>query len=189
MILLIDNYDSFTYNLYQLIEELQYTCVVKRNDEITTDEIAVLQPDAIVISPGPGHPDESGVTLSAIRDFAGKIPIFGVCLGHQAIGAAFGGKVIRAPQPKHGKVSLIRHDDIGIFSGIANPFPAARYHSLILERGSLPDCLSVTCETEDGLVMGIRHKTLNIEGVQFHPESIATKDGALILGSFLGSLQ
>lgn len=189
MILLLDNYDSFTYNLKQYIEELGYRCEVIRNDKITLDQIEDLKPSAIVISPGPGTPDSAGITLEMIRRFSGRVSILGVCLGHQAIGQAFGGKVIRARRPKHGKISRIKHRGVGVFSGIAETFRVARYHSLIVERGSLPDCLEVSAETEDGLIMGIRHRSMPdgkaVEGLQFHPESVASEYGREILLNFL----
>jgi anthranilate synthase component 2 len=185
VILLIDNYDSFTYNLKQYIEELGFECVVYRNDAITLNEITQLAPAKIVISPGPGTPDSAGIILEVIRHFSGKIPILGVCLGHQAIGQAFGGKVIRAPRPKHGKVSRISHQGQGLFGGVPSPFKVARYHSLIVERDSLPACLEISAESDDGLIMGLRHRTLNVQGVQFHPESIATENGRELLGNFL----
>jgi anthranilate synthase/aminodeoxychorismate synthase-like glutamine amidotransferase len=185
VILLIDNYDSFTYNLYQMVESLGYRCVVKRNDAITLEEIELLRPQAILLSPGPGYPCEAGITLPLIRKFSEMYPIFGVCLGHQAIGEAFGGKVVRALKPKHGKISPIFHQNSGIFESLENPFEATRYHSLVVERSSLPSCLEVTCETQDGLIMGLKHRTLPIEGVQFHPESVATMAGSLILKHFL----
>ena len=185
MTLLIDNYDSFTFNVYQLIESLGETCKVVRNDEITIEGIRALAPDRLVISPGPGNPDEAGVTLEAITAFAGVMPILGICLGHQAIGQAFGGKVVRARTPKHGKRSLVSHDKKGLFQGVRSPVAVARYHSLVVERESLPKCLKITCETEDGLIMGLRHKTLPIEGLQFHPESVATDCGRDLLARFL----
>jgi anthranilate synthase/aminodeoxychorismate synthase-like glutamine amidotransferase len=186
MILLIDNYDSFTYNLKQYIEELGSQCVVYRNDAIGLEQIATLSPRRIVISPGPGNPDSAGITLDLIRSFAGRIPILGVCLGHQAIGQAFGGKVIRAPRPKHGKISRVSHHGKGLFAGVPSPFNVARYHSLIVERESLPDCLEISAESEDGLIMGLRHRKLEVQGVQFHPESIATENGRELLGNFVG---
>jgi anthranilate synthase component 2 len=185
MILLIDNYDSFTYNLKQFIEELGYACVVRRNDAITVEEIKAMKPQGIVLSPGPGNPDSAGITLDVIRGLSEDFPILGVCLGHQAIGQAFGGKVIRAPRPKHGKISQVSHSGDGIFSGIPSPFRATRYHSLVIDRGSLPACLEVAAETDDGMIMAIRHRTLNIYGVQFHPESIATEHGREMILSFL----
>lgn len=186
MILLIDNYDSFTYNLKQYIEELGSRCVVYRNDAISLAQISSLAPRRIVISPGPGNPDSAGITLDLIRTFSDRIPILGVCLGHQAIGQAFGGRVIRAPRPKHGKISRVIHHGQGVFAGVPTPFNVARYHSLIVERSSLPDCLEISAESEDGLIMGLRHRTLNVQGVQFHPESIATENGRELLDNFLG---
>jgi anthranilate synthase component 2 len=184
MFLLIDNYDSFTYNLWHYLSELGAEVIVRRNDALTVDEAVALQPQGIIISPGPGVPSESGITVPIVRA-AGSIPLLGVCLGHQAIGEAFGGKVIRAPAPMHGKVSPIRHDAIGVFAGLANPFTATRYHSLIVERSSLPSCLRITAWTEDELIMGLQHKTLPIHGVQFHPESIASEAGKPLLRNFL----
>ena len=185
MILVIDNYDSFTYNLVQYLGELGAQLEVHRNDQITVDAIAQLAPERIVISPGPKTPTEAGVCLATIQEFSGKIPILGVCLGHQAIGQAFGGKVIRAPEIMHGKTSRISHDNKTIFSGLPNPFPATRYHSLIVERSTLPDCLEISATTPDGLIMGLRHKQMNVEGVQFHPESILTESGKKLLANFL----
>jgi anthranilate synthase component 2 len=175
MILLLDNYDSFTFNLYQALSELGAEVLVKRNDRITVDEARQLAPSlqGIVISPGPCTPSEAGVSVPLVRQLAGEVPILGVCLGHQAIGAAFGGKVVRAPRLMHGKTSMIAHDGEGIFSGLPNPFQATRYHSLIVERESLPGHLEITAEA-DGLIMGMRHRTLPVFGVQFHPESILT---------------
>ena len=185
MILVIDNYDSFTYNLVQYLGELRAEPVAVRNDEITVGRIAELAPERIVISPGPGTPDTAGVTLEAIRAFAGKIPILGVCLGHQAIGQVFGGRVVRAPYLMHGKASQILHDGRTVFAGLERPFPATRYHSLIVERATLPRVLEVTAETADGLIMGLRHREVAVEGVQFHPESILTPEGPRIVESFL----
>ncbi len=185
MILVIDNYDSFTYNLVQYLGELGAQLEVRRNDQITLDEIERMAPERIVISPGPKTPSEAGICLDVIRTFSGRIPILGVCLGHQAIGQAFGGKVIRAPEIMHGKTSLISHDGMTIFSGLPNPFPATRYHSLIVERKSLPDCLAVSATSPDGLIMGLRHKTMKVEGVQFHPESVLTEAGKQLLANFL----
>lgn len=185
MILLIDNYDSFTYNLLQYLGELGADVLVRRNDAITLEEIDDLKPERIVISPGPCTPNEAGISVELIKAFAGEIPILGVCLGHQSIGAAFGGKVIRAPYVMHGKVSEIFHDGTGVFRGLPNPFIATRYHSLIIEKQSLPDVLHVTAWTDDGLIMGVRHKTLKVEGVQFHPESILTISGKDLLKNFL----
>lgn len=185
MILLIDNYDSFTYNIKQFIEELGYPCVVYRNDAITIQEIQALKPQSIVLSPGPGDPDSAGITLNVIQELGDKFPILGVCLGHQAIGQAFGGKVIRAPKPKHGKISEVSHKGKGLFKDLPNPLKATRYHSLVIEKESLPDCLEISAETEDGMIMAIQHRTLNIHGVQFHPESIATQFGREMILSFL----
>ncbi len=185
MVLVIDNYDSFTYNLVQYLGELGAETEVRRNDQVSLAEIERLQPDRIVISPGPKTPSEAGICLDLIRIFAGKIPVLGVCLGHQAIGQAFGGRVIRAPEIMHGKTSLITHDGRTIFSGLPNPFPAARYHSLIVERETLPDCLAISATSPDGLIMGLRHKELAVEGVQFHPESVLTGAGMQLLRNFL----
>ena len=185
MILVIDNYDSFTYNLVQYLGELGARLEVRRNDQVTVDEITRMSPERIVISPGPKTPSEAGVCLDTIQNFSGKMPILGVCLGHQAIGQAFGGKVIRAPEIMHGKTSEISHDGKTIFAGLPNPFPATRYHSLIVERSTLPDCLEISATTPDGLIMGLRHKQLKVEGVQFHPESVLTQAGKQLLANFL----
>jgi anthranilate synthase/aminodeoxychorismate synthase-like glutamine amidotransferase len=185
MILVIDNYDSFTYNLVQYLGELGADPQVVRNDQTTLEAIAKQAPERIVISPGPKTPSEAGICLDVITAFAGKIPILGVCLGHQAIGQAFGGHVIRAPQLMHGKTSEIRHDGKTIFARLPNPFPATRYHSLIVERATLPDCLEISACTSDGLIMGLRHKKMKVEGVQFHPESVLTNAGKELLGNFL----
>ena len=190
MILMIDNYDSFTYNLVQYFGELGADVKVVRNDEITIEEIAALAPEKIVISPGPCTPNEAGVSVATIENFAGKIPLLGVCLGHQSIGQAFDGKVIRAPFVMHGKTSPIYHKNTGVFAGLKNPFQATRYHSLVIEKESLPDCLEITAWTqnEDGTmaeIMGVRHKTLAVEGVQFHPESILTEHGHDMLRNIL----
>ena len=185
MLLMIDNYDSFTYNLVQYFGELGEDVRVYRNDAITLAEITRLAPDRIVISPGPGNPSQAGVSLAAIREFAGKIPLLGVCLGHQSIGEAFGGKVVHAKRLMHGKVSPVFHNDVGVFRGLPNPVVCTRYHSLAVERESLPDCLEITAWTEDGEIMGLRHKTLAVEGVQFHPESILTEHGHDMLKNFL----
>jgi anthranilate synthase component 2 len=185
MLLMIDNYDSFTYNLVQYFGELGEEVKVFRNDEITLDEIAALKPDQLVISPGPCTPNEAGISVPAIKRFAGQIPILGVCLGHQSIGQAFGGKIVHARQLMHGKTSQIHHKDIGVFRGLPNPFRATRYHSLVIERDSLPECLEITAWTEDGEIMGVLHKTLAVEGVQFHPESILTEHGHAMLANFL----
>ncbi|MGA2629561.1 MAG: aminodeoxychorismate/anthranilate synthase component II [Terriglobia bacterium] len=184
MILVIDNYDSFTYNLVQYLGELGATPEVRRNDQTTVAEIERLAPARIVISPGPKTPSEAGICLDVIKVFSGRIPILGVCLGHQSIGQAFGGKVIRAPELMHGKTSMISHDGKTIFSGLPNPFPATRYHSLIVERSTLPDCLEISATTGD-LIMGLRHKEMKVEGVQFHPESVLTEAGKQLLSNFL----
>ncbi|HEX8070812.1 MAG TPA: aminodeoxychorismate/anthranilate synthase component II [Pyrinomonadaceae bacterium] len=185
MLFVIDNYDSFTYNLVQYLGELGAELVVRRNDEVTLAEIEALGPERILISPGPGTPDEAGVTLAAVEHFAGRVPVLGVCLGHQAIGQVFGGRVVRAPVPVHGKPALIAHDGRTIFQGLTQGFEAGRYHSLVVERASLPACLEVSAETGDGLIMGLRHRTLPVEGVQFHPESILTPEGKRLLANFL----
>ncbi|MCX6343722.1 MAG: aminodeoxychorismate/anthranilate synthase component II [Armatimonadetes bacterium] len=185
MILMIDNYDSFTYNLVQYIGEMGKTLKVYRNDKITIPEIEALNPEMIVVSPGPCTPTEAGISLEVIKHFAGKIPMLGVCLGHQSIGQAFGGEVIRAPRLMHGKTSLIHHDGEGVFKDMPNPFEATRYHSLIVRRETLPSCLQITAETDEREIMGIRHKEYPIEGVQFHPESILTQDGMKLLGNFV----
>lgn len=185
MILVIDNYDSFTYNLVQYLGELHQEPVVKRNDELSLDDIERMNPDHILISPGPCTPNEAGISIALIDRFKGQIPILGVCLGHQAIGQAFGGEVIRAPLMMHGKTSQIHHDGKSIFSGLPQPFTATRYHSLIVRRDTLPDCLEISAETEDGIIMGLRHKEYSIEGVQFHPESIITQHGHQLLSNFL----
>jgi para-aminobenzoate synthetase component II len=186
MLLVIDNYDSFTYNLVQYLGELGSAMRIFRNDEITVDEIDnELKPEKILISPGPGTPDNAGITLDVLARFAERIPMLGVCLGHQAIGQHFGGNVVRAPEPVHGKPVTVRHDGKTIFSGIADSFNAGRYHSLVVERESLPDSLEISAESPDGLIMGLRHKTLKIEGVQFHPESILTEHGKKLLQNFL----
>lgn len=185
MLLMIDNYDSFTYNLVQYFSELGEKVAVYRNDEITLDKIAQLNPERIVISPGPCTPNEAGVSLAVINQFSQNIPVLGVCLGHQSIGQAFGGRVVHAKQLMHGKTSPIFHHDTGVFRGLPNPFTATRYHSLVVERATLPDCLEITAWTEDGEIMGIRHKTLAIEGIQFHPESILSEHGHQMLENFL----
>jgi len=185
MIVLIDNYDSFTYNLVHYLGELGAQVRVYRNDKIASAAVIAAEPDAIVLSPGPRTPREAGICLDLIASASGKIPILGVCLGHQAIGDAFGGMVVRAPTPVHGKLTLIRHDGTGIFRGINAPFEATRYHSLVVDRGSLPDDLTVTADTEDGLIMGLAHRHLPLHGVQFHPESIASDHGHLMLKNFL----
>ncbi|MDQ0495941.1 aminodeoxychorismate/anthranilate synthase component II [Paenibacillus brasilensis] len=185
MILVIDNYDSFTYNLVQYLGELGEEVTVKRNDEIDVKGIEELAPEHILISPGPCTPNEAGISLDVIRHFKGRIPIFGVCLGHQAIGQAFGGKVIRAERLMHGKTSPILHHNTSVFEGLPSPFTATRYHSLLVERESLPECLEITAETAEGEIMGLRHKEFAVEGVQFHPESIITDYGHQLLRNFL----
>jgi len=186
MLLVIDNYDSFTYNLVQYLGELGQTVDVRRNNQVTVDEIETsLRPERIVISPGPGTPDDAGISLDVIDRFAGKIPLLGVCLGHQAIGQAFGGHVVRAPQLMHGKASEVNHDGRTIFAGLSEPFLAGRYHSLIVEKASLPQCLEISASTKDGVIMGLRHREWKLEGVQFHPESILTSEGKRLLSNFL----
>ena len=185
MILLIDNYDSFTFNLVHLLGDLGATCTVRRNDTLTAGEAIAMAPEAIVLSPGPCTPNEAGVCLDLIAASAGRIPVLGVCLGHQAIGQAFGGTVVRADRPMHGKVSLVRHDATDIFAALPSPFEATRYHSLVVAQDSLPDALVPTAWTEDGTIMGLRHRSLPVFGVQFHPESIASKHGHAILANFL----
>ncbi len=185
MLLMIDNYDSFTYNLVQYFGELGEDVRVHRNDQITLKEIAAMAPDHIVVSPGPCSPAEAGISVAAIKEFAGKIPILGVCLGHQSIGAAFGGEIVHAAQLMHGKTSQIHHLDRGVFRGLPNPLTATRYHSLAIRRDTLPECLEITAWTDDGEIMGVRHRTLAVEGVQFHPESILTEHGHELLKNFL----
>lgn len=185
MIVMIDNYDSFTYNLVQYLGEMGEELHVVRNDQLTCDEIAELAPSYLMISPGPCTPNEAGISLEAIERFAGKIPVFGVCLGHQSIAQVFGGNVIRAERLMHGKTSQVFHNGEGIFAGLPNPFRATRYHSLIVERESLPDCLEITAETAEGEIMALRHRELPVEGVQFHPESIMTEHGKQLLRNFL----
>ncbi|MBF0417681.1 MAG: aminodeoxychorismate/anthranilate synthase component II [Magnetococcales bacterium] len=185
MLLLIDNYDSFTYNLAQYFGELGVEVRVARNDALTVDQIEAMAPDQLVISPGPGNPDQAGITLEVIRRLGGRIPLLGVCLGHQAIGQAYGGLVVRAPHLMHGKTSMIQHDGTGVFRDLPVPFCATRYHSLVVARESIPDCLRVTAWTDDGLVMGLRHREWMVEGVQFHPESILTEHGHAMLANFL----
>jgi anthranilate synthase/aminodeoxychorismate synthase-like glutamine amidotransferase len=184
-VLLVDNYDSFTYNLYQYLGELGAEVRVVRNDEVTAAEAMAIAPDRIVISPGPGTPDQAGITLDLIQHAAGHIPVLGVCLGHQALGQVFGGRVSRAPKLMHGKTSSIRHDGRHLFAGLPDPFTATRYHSLIVERDSVPECLEVSAWTDDGIVMGLRHREHALEGVQFHPESILTTVGKDLLRNFL----
>lgn len=185
MLLMIDNYDSFTYNLVQYFGELGEDVQVYRNDAIAIDDIAALSPQRIVVSPGPCTPKEAGVSVETIRRFAGRLPLLGVCLGHQSLAVAFGGQVVRAGRLMHGKTSMIRHDGKTLFRNLPNPFEATRYHSLLVDRGSLPECLEVTAETDEGEIMGLRHKTLGVEGVQFHPESILTAAGKDLLRNFL----
>ncbi len=185
MILMIDNYDSFTYNLVQYLGQLGEEVVVRRNDEITLVEIEAMKPEAIFLSPGPCSPEQAGITCDVVRTFHRSIPIMGVCLGHQAIGHAFGGRVVQAGRIMHGKTSPILHDGRTIFAGLASPFPAGRYHSLLVERDTLPDCLEISAETAEGEIMGFRHKRWPVEGIQFHPESILTPGGKRIIGNFL----
>ena len=187
MLLMLDNYDSFTWNLVQYLAELGASVRVVRNDAITLDEVEALQPERIVISPGPCTPNEAGISVPLIRRFAGKIPLLGVCLGHQAIGQAFGGRIIRAQRVMHGKLSSIVHDGRGVFRGIPSPFSATRYHSLAIERSSLPPVLDVTATSEDGEIMGVRHREFAVEGVQFHPEAILTEHGKKLLANFLAA--
>jgi anthranilate synthase/aminodeoxychorismate synthase-like glutamine amidotransferase len=184
-VLVIDNYDSFVYNLVQYLGELRVEPLVYRNDAITCQEIEALAPDALLLSPGPGRPEDAGIMCEAIEHFAGRIPMLGVCLGHQAIGQVFGGNVIRAAELMHGKTSMITHDGVGVFAGIASPMQATRYHSLVVERATMPACLEIIAETADGTVMAVRHREYAIHGVQFHPESILTTSGHDLLGNFL----
>ena len=185
MLLLIDNYDSFTYNLAHFLGELGAEVVVKRNDAITVNALLDDAPDAVVMSPGPCDPDRAGICLELVRRAASRVPLFGVCLGHQAIGQAFGGKIVRAPYVMHGKLSPVRHHGEGVFAGLPSPFQATRYHSLTVERESVPDCLEITAETDDGVILGLSHRELPIHGVQFHPESIASEQGHALLKNFL----
>jgi anthranilate synthase/aminodeoxychorismate synthase-like glutamine amidotransferase len=186
MIFVLDNYDSFTYNLVQYLGELGAVITVRRNDRVTIDEIAAMQPTHVVISPGPGRPEDAGVTLDVIRGLGGAIPVLGVCLGHQAIGAAFGGRVVRAPIPVHGKTAVIEHDARGVFAGITEPFAAGRYHSLVVAEDGLPEELEISARTRgEGIIMGLRHRTRPIHGVQFHPESVLTGEGRRMLRTFL----
>ena len=185
MLLVIDNYDSFTYNLVQYLGELGEQIEVRRNNEVTVNEVASLRPDGIVISPGPGTPTEAGISMEVIERCGSTTPILGVCLGHQSIGQVFGGRVVRAPKLFHGKSSRVRHDGRTIFAGVDQDFEAGRYHSLIVAQADLPDCLEVSARTSDGIIMGLRHRTLKIEGVQFHPESIMTMEGKKLLANFL----
>mgnify|MGYP004724423605 CR=1 FL=1 len=189
MLLMIDNYDSFTYNLVQYFGELGEEVITKRNDEITLEDIVQLHPDRVCLSPGPCSPNEAGICLEFLQQFAGKLPILGVCLGHQAIGQAFGGQIVRAKQIMHGKTSKIAHTDVGVFKHLPSPFTVTRYHSLAVDRATLPDCLEVTAWTDDGEIMGLRHKELNIQGVQFHPESILSEHGHALLKNFLTDQQ
>jgi anthranilate synthase component 2 len=184
-VLVIDNYDSFVYNLVQYLGELGAEPLVHRHDALTLDQLVALEPDAVLISPGPGTPDDSGLSNDVIQHFAGKKPVLGVCLGHQCIGQLYGGTVVRAPEIMHGKTSLIRHEEAGVFAGLPNPLEATRYHSLVVQRDDLPDVLEITAETDDGTIMGLRHKDLDVEGVQFHPESILTAKGHQLLKTFL----
>ena len=186
MILLVDNYDSFTYNVYQYLRELGASVRVRRNDVVTVKRIRRSRPKGIVLSPGPGRPEEAGACMDLVREFAPRIPILGICLGHQAIAAAFGGRIIGAPRLVHGKTSLIQHDQKGIFRNLKNPLEATRYHSLVVDGDSIPDCLEISARTDDGVIMGIRHRRFPVEGVQFHPESILTEAGRELLNNFLG---
>ncbi|MGE3726499.1 MAG: aminodeoxychorismate/anthranilate synthase component II [Candidatus Sericytochromatia bacterium] len=188
MILLIDNYDSFVYNLYQALAGAGAVCRVVRNDALSVAEVLALQPQAVVLSPGPGRPEQAGICLDLIPAVQGRFPLLGVCLGHQSIAQAFGGKIVRT-QAKHGKTSDILHQGQGLFAGLPSPMRVARYHSLVAERATLPDCLEITAESQDGLIMGLRHRELPIEGVQFHPESIATEAGPALLNNFLKGLE
>ncbi|HEY8430193.1 MAG TPA: aminodeoxychorismate/anthranilate synthase component II [Sandaracinaceae bacterium] len=188
MILVVDNYDSFTYNLVQYLAQAGAVVRVHRNDAIDVEGIVALDPEGILISPGPGTPDDAGVTLSVVRELAGRIPIFGVCLGHQAIAQAYGGRIVRASRLMHGRTSPIHHRGQGVFAGLPSPFTATRYHSLLVERESLPDVLEITAETAEGEIMGLRHRELDVEGVQFHPESFLTEHGHALLGNFLARL-
>lgn len=189
MILVLDNYDSFTYNLVQLIGRISREIVVRRNNEITTEEIRELRPTGIIISPGPGRPESAGVTIDVIRRLGSAIPVFGVCLGHQAIGAAYGGEVVHAPSLMHGRTSMIRHRGVGIFSGVPDPFVATRYHSLVISPDQLPAELEITAWTDDGVIMGVRHRAHPVEGVQFHPESILTEQGERVIRNWMEAKQ
>ena len=184
-VLVIDNYDSFVYNLVQYLGELGAEPLVHRHDALSLGELVDLEPDAVLISPGPGTPDDAGVSNDVITAFAGKVPVLGVCLGHQCVGQVYGGEVVRAPQVMHGKTSLIRHTGVGVFAGLPEPLEATRYHSLVIDPASVPACLEITAETDDGVVMGLRHRDLAVEGVQFHPESILTAGGHDLLRNFL----
>ncbi len=187
MILMIDNYDSFTYNLVQYLGEMGQHLRVFRNDKITIDEMEAMKPDRIVISPGPCTPSEAGISIEAIKHFAGRVPILGVCLGHQAIGQAFGAEVVRAQRLMHGKTSLIHHDGQGVFKDLPNPFEATRYHSLIIRRETIPECLTITAETDQREIMGVRHRDYDVQGVQFHPESVLTREGKKLLANFVNA--
>ena len=184
-ILVIDSYDSFVYNIVQYLGELGADPIVVRNDQLTVDEAVALSPDGVLLSPGPGRPEDAGIICDAIRAFAGNVPVFGVCLGHQAIGHVYGGDVVRAPALMHGKTSFITHNNTGVFTGVPSPLEATRYHSLVIDRSSMPTELLITAETSDGIVMGVRHRDVDVEGVQFHPESILTAAGHDLLGNFL----
>ena len=187
-VLVIDNVDSFVYNLVQYLGELGAQPIVVRNNEVTVDEALATKPDAVLLSPGPGRPEDAGILCDAITAFAGEVPVFGVCLGHQAIGHVFGGNVIRAPELLHGKTSLVHHHNTGVFAGLESPVQATRYHSLVVESATLPDCLEVTATTDDGMIMGMRHRDFDVEGVQFHPESILTNHGHKMLANFLARI-
>ena len=184
-ILVIDNYDSFVYNLVQYLGELGAEPIVVRNDELTVEDAVAVNPDGVLLSPGPGRPEDAGILCAAITAFAGKTPVFGVCLGHQAIGHVFGGKVVRAPELVHGKTSMITHEGVGVFAGLDSPLAATRYHSLVVERESLPSSFEVTASTSDGMIMGMRHREFDVEGVQFHPESVLTQHGHDLVRNFL----
>ena len=184
-ILVLDNYDSFVFNLVQYLGELGAEPLVHRCDSLTLEQIDALAPDGVLISPGPGRPEDAGLSNEVIRHFAGRVPVFGVCLGHQCIGQIYGGDVVRAPEIMHGKTSLIEHTGVGVFTGLPNPFEATRYHSLVVQRDTMPDVLEITAQTADGLVMGLRHREFDVEGVQFHPESILTAGGHQLVGTFL----
>lgn len=184
-ILVLDNYDSFVFNLVQYLGEMGAEPTVHRSDALSIEQIIDIAPDGILISPGPGRPEDAGISIEVITQLGGKIPVFGVCLGHQCIGQVYGGDVVRAPQIMHGKTSLISHGGVGVFAGLPDPFEATRYHSLVVERSSIPDVLEITAQTEDGLVMGLRHREFDVEGVQFHPESILTVGGHQLVGNFL----
>ncbi len=188
MILLLDNYDSFTYNIYQCVAHLGHSVRVVRNDRLALGDVAAGGYTAVIISPGPGRPADAGISTALVRRYAGRLPILGVCLGHQAIGEAFGGRIVRAPAPVHGKPSAISHSGAGLYRGLPQPITAGRYHSLVVDRATLPACLAVTATSDDGLIMGLRHKRYPVEGVQFHPESVLTPDGATLIANFLAAL-